>query len=179
MSKFGIFISIVVLISALVLLFTKLFTPQPLQITLQSGQEITTSTSEYFSLAEVLLLIISAFLVGTAATYLFYNSENDKARNNNLPRAAELNQSTYRTILPLLKTDEKLAVKALLDAGGDMQQNKLAAKLGMSKVRMTRVLHRLEQKNLISRKRNGFTNIVILSHSKHPSVKYFDFQKHL
>ena len=78
MPKFTIIVSIVLLIAALVLLFDKLFTPQPIQITLQSGQEVTTSTPEYFSLTEVLLMIVSTFLIGTAATYLFYNSDKEK-----------------------------------------------------------------------------------------------------
>ena len=160
MAKFTIFISIAVLIVALVLLLDKLFTPQPIQITLQSGQEITTSTADYFSLTEVLLLIISAFLVGTAATYLYYNS--DLAKTTNQKHSFESNAKSYGIILPLLKTDEKQVVTALIDAGGEMQQNKLAAKLGVSKVKATRVLYRLEQKNLITKERHGFTNMVRL-----------------
>ena len=161
MRKFIFFISIVVLIAALILLFDKLFTPQPIQITLQSGQEITTSTSEYFPLSEVLLLIISAFLIGTAATYIFYNSERENGANkkNASPSA---NSKVYEIILPLLKTDEKHAVSALLDSGGEMQQNKLAARLGISKVKATRVLYRLGQKDLIVKERHGFTNMVRL-----------------
>ena len=161
MPRFKIFISIVILIAALVLLFDKLFTPQPIQITLQSGQEITTSTAEYFSLYEVLLLIISAFFIGTAATYLFYNSDRAKtiiARSN----TPESNVSVYNNILPLLKTDEKRVIKLLLEGGGEMQQNKLALKLNISKVKATRILYGLEQKGLITKQRHGFTNMVRL-----------------
>ena len=161
MPRFKIFISIVILIASLVLLFDKLFTPQPIQITLQSGQEITTSAAEYFSLGEVLLLIISAFLIGTASTYLFYNSEREKEKKQDL-HAPEPNVSVYEHILPLLKTDEKRAIAALLESNGEMQQNKLAAKLGVSKVKATRVLHGLQQKNLITKERHGLTNMVKL-----------------
>ena len=161
MPKFKIFISIVILIASLVLLFDKLFTPQPIQITLQSGQEITTSAAEYFSLGEVLLLITSAFLIGTAATYLFYNSEREKEKKPQL-HAPEPNVNIYEHILPLLKPDEKHAITALLENNGQMHQNKLAAKLGVSKVKATRILHGLEQKNLITKERHGFTNMVKL-----------------
>ena len=156
MPKFTIFVSIVMLIAALVLLFDKLFTPQPIQITLQSGQEVTTSTPEYFSLAEVLLMITSAFLIGTAATYLFYNSDREKA--NQKPQKAqslESNEISYDKILPLLKTDEKKVITALLDSNGEMQQNKLTAKLDISKVKATRILHGLSQKDLIIKERHG------------------------
>jgi len=161
MVKFSIFISIVVLITSLVLLFNGLFTPQPLQITLESGQEITTSAAEYFALAEVLLMIICAFLIGTAATYLFYNS--DQAKITSLPQQpVEKNVKEYDTLLPLLKTHEKQAIIALRDAGGEMQQNKLALKLGVSKVKATRILSGLEQKRLIIKERHGLTNMVKL-----------------
>lgn len=160
MSRFKIFLSIAILIAALFLLFDKLFTPQPIQIILQSGQEITTSTAEFFSLAEVLLLITSAFLIGAAATYLFYNSGQTKKMSTS--HAPEPNATVYSVILPLLKRDEKQVIEALQGAGGELQQNKLVLKLGVSKVKATRILHRLEQKNLITKERHGLTNMVRL-----------------
>ncbi|MBI2656334.1 MarR family transcriptional regulator [Candidatus Woesearchaeota archaeon] len=160
MPRFTIFISIVILIASLVLLFDRLFTPQPIQITLQSGQEITTSTPEYFSLSEVLLLIISAFLIGTASTYLFYNS--DRVQRIKPAQKSGSDENAYNIILPLLKTDEKRVITALLETGGEMQQNKLAAKLNVSKVKTTRMLYGLEQKNLITKERHGLTNMVRL-----------------
>lgn len=161
MPKFKILISIVILIAALFLLFNKLFTPQPIQITLQSGQEITTSTSEYFSLSEALLLIVSAFSIGAAATYLFYNS--DGAKEAGLQQAAvKPSANVYEAMLPLLKTGERQAIEALRDAGGEMQQNKLVAKLGVSKVKVTRILDGLKQKGLISKERYGLTNTIKL-----------------
>ena len=162
MARYSIVISIVILIASIVLLFDKLFTPQPIQITLQSGQEIITSTSDYFPLTEVLLLIISAFLVGATATYLYYNSDRGKLSNLNLQNS-ESSAKAYGVILPLLKADEKAVITTLLDSNEQMQQNKLASKLNLSKVKTTRILHRLEQKNLISRERHGFTNMVKLS----------------
>ena len=161
MPKFTILISIVILIVALVLLFVKLFTPQPIQITLQSGQESTTSTSEYFSFVEVLLLIASAFLIGTTATYLFYNS--DRTKTIKLPsQKPEFNANVYEAILPLLKTGEKQVIAALRENNGEIKQNKLAAKLGVSKVKATRILYGLEQKRLITKERHGLTNNIKL-----------------
>jgi uncharacterized membrane protein len=161
MAKFINIISIVILVAALVLLFDKLFTPQPIQIVLSSGQEITTSTAEYFTLADVLLLVISAFLIGTTATYLFYNSDRTKTMNQNqAPQVT--NASVYNAVLPLLKAEEKLAVAALKSNSGEMQQNKLAEKLGVSKVKISRILFGLEQKRLIKKERNGLSNKIKL-----------------
>ena len=162
MAKFTIFISVAILIASLFLLFDRLFTPQPIQITLQSGQEIITSTSEYFSLSEVLLLIISAFLIGTAATYLYHNSDIKQKIEPRLEKL-EPNANLYKHILPLLKTDEKRMISALLESGGELQQNRLAAKLIVSKVKATRIISSLQQKNLITKERHGLTNMIKLS----------------
>lgn len=162
--RFKIFISVIIIIVALLLLFNKLFTTQPIQITLESGQEITTSTAEYFSLTTVLVMVICAFLIGSASLYLFYNSDQAKpavypaVSGNGSAAAAEI----YGAILPLLKSDEQQAVKILRDSGGELQQNALALKLGVSKVKATRILYSLEQKNLIIKERHGLTNMVKL-----------------
>ncbi len=161
MLQFKVFLSLVILGAALFLLFDKFFTPQPIQITLQSGQEVTTSTAEYFSLSEVLLLIISAFLIGTTATYLFYNAEQARTKSSG-SQTSESTKDAYTIILPLLKPDEKQAITSLLESSGEMQQNKLAAKLSVSKVKATRILYRLEEKGLITKERHGFTNMVKL-----------------
>lgn len=163
MVKFTVIISIVVLIAALFLLFDKLFTPQPIQIVLESGQEVTTNTPNYFSLSEVLLMVISAFLIGTAAIYLFYNSSELKTVKL-IKKTEEKNgkDAVYDSILPLLKHEEKQVVNFLRDSGGQVQQNKLVLKLNTSKVRVTRILHSLQQKDLIVKERHGLTNMVKL-----------------
>ncbi len=157
MPKFKIIISVIVLIAALFLLFDKLFTPQPIQITLESGQQITTSTSEYFSLAEVLFLVVSAFLIGSTSIYLFYNSDQIKQINQTASKP-----DVYEVILPLLKKEEKQVIAALREANGEIQQNKLAVKLNLSKVKVTRLLYSLQNKNLIAKERHGLTNMVKL-----------------
>ena len=160
MVKFTVLISIVILIAGLFLVFNKLFTPQPIQITLQSGQEITTTTPEYFSLAEVLLLLVSTFLIGTASTYLFYNSDDLRAIRQ--PKQKLESTAIYESIVPLLKPDEKQVITALLENKGEIQQNKLVIKLNISKVKATRVLYALEQKKLIIKHRHGLTNMIRL-----------------
>ena len=161
MVKFRFIMSLVVLIVSLFLIFNKLFTPQPIQIALQTGEEITTSTHEYYSLAEVMLLIISAFLIGTTATYIYYNSEKMKVSKEE-PAGHKTLAHNYEHIMPLLKPDEKKAVSALIENNGEMLQNKLVVRLGVNKVKATRILYRLEQKNLVKKERHGITNMIKL-----------------
>jgi len=155
-------ISVALLIASLVILFVKLFSPQPIQIVLETGQEVTTQTPNYYTLSEVLLLIISSFLIGSITLYLFYNS--DKITNGLIKRkdneAGRDSQEKYKLVVPLLKKDEKVVFTALRNSNGVMLQNQLVLKTGLSKVAMTRALVKLERKNLIVKERYGLTNKV-------------------
>lgn len=61
-----------------------------------------------------------------------------------------------------LDKDEKVTIKLLEEAEGTSFQSDLVEKSGFSKVKMTRILDRLEGRQIIERKRRGMTNIVIL-----------------
>ena len=61
-----------------------------------------------------------------------------------------------------LDKEEKVIMKAVEDAQGTIFQSDLVDKTGFSKVKVTRVLDRLEGKQFIERKRRGMTNVVIL-----------------
>jgi hypothetical protein len=102
MAKFASYIAVTILVAGLFLVFSRLFAPQPIQIMLQTGQEVTSPNAEFFSLAETLLLIIASFLMGAAATYLFYNSDGAAAPKQ-LPHKPELAGNRHEIILPLLK----------------------------------------------------------------------------
>jgi len=156
MRRFSLIIAVIILFVSLFLLFDKLFTPQPIQIVLQSGQEVTTQTSDYFTLTETILLIVCSFLIGTTATYLFYNS--DSVTLLRQPKEG----GRYDAVLPLLREDEKKVVIALRDSKGEMLQNRLVLKLNLPKVKMSRVLTSLERKRLVVKERSGLTNKIRL-----------------
>ncbi len=61
-----------------------------------------------------------------------------------------------------LEQDEKKIMELLLHQNGAMFQSALMEKLGAGKVKTTRVLDKLEAKQLIERKRRGMNNIVVL-----------------
>lgn len=154
MKRFSTLIATVILIASIFLLFDKLFSPQPIQIILETGQEVNTQTSDYFTLNEVLLMLVCSFLIGTAAIYLFYNSDKEKIVRMFEPKKEE----KYEVIIPLLKDDEKKVVLELRKNNGEIMQNSLVLSLGFSKVKITRILAGLERKNLIVKERYGFTN---------------------
>ena len=61
-----------------------------------------------------------------------------------------------------LDKEEKVLVKAIELAEGTIFQSDLVEKSGFDKVKVTRILDRLEGKQIIERKRRGMTNVVIL-----------------
>jgi uncharacterized membrane protein len=62
----------------------------------------------------------------------------------------------------LLKDDEKLLIEKIKESQGTIFQSELVEKTGMTKVKITRILDKLEGKGIIERKRRGMTNVVIL-----------------
>lgn len=61
-----------------------------------------------------------------------------------------------------LDKDEKKAIKLIREEGNAMFQKDLMEKLEIGKVKMTRLLDKLEAKQFILRKRRGMNNIVVL-----------------
>jgi len=63
-----------------------------------------------------------------------------------------------------LNGEEKTVYQMLIDSGGVMFQSELVEKSGLPKVKVSRLLDRLEGKGLIERKRRGMSNAVVLKH---------------
>lgn len=63
-----------------------------------------------------------------------------------------------------LSGDEKKIYEMIVEADGTSFQSELIKESGLSKVKMSRVLDRLEGKGLIDRRRRGMTNVVVLKH---------------
>jgi len=61
-----------------------------------------------------------------------------------------------------LDDEEKRAFQMVKDKEEGIYQSEIVESLGLSKVKVTRILDKLEQKKLIERKRRGMTNIVVL-----------------
>jgi len=58
--------------------------------------------------------------------------------------------------------EEAKAFDAITQSNGMIFQNELVEKLALSKVKVTRILDKLEGKGLVERRRRGMTNIIIL-----------------
>ena len=77
-------------------------------------------------------------------------------------RPKEVTKENYKKVMDDLADDEKLVLEKIIEAEGTMFQSDLVEKSGFTKVKVTRILDKLEGKGVIERKRRGMTNVVIL-----------------
>ncbi len=61
-----------------------------------------------------------------------------------------------------LDDEEKKIIKIVEENGGSAYQSDIVKELELSKVQVTRVLDKLENKNILERKRRGMANLIVL-----------------
>ncbi len=71
-----------------------------------------------------------------------------------------------KNVSKLLKPEERVLYNLINQADGAIFQAELVEKSGFTKVKITRILDRLEGRGVIERRRRGMTNIVILKNAK-------------
>jgi hypothetical protein len=76
----------------------------------------------------------------------------------------KITKDNYQKIISGLSREEKIVFGRIIESQGTIFQSELVDKTGFTKVKVTRVLDKLEGKDLIERKRRGMTNVVILKH---------------
>ncbi|MFH1834858.1 MAG: MarR family transcriptional regulator, partial [Methanobacteriota archaeon] len=71
-------------------------------------------------------------------------------------------KNTWNENLSKLKLDERQIYKLIMDENGTIFQGDLVEKSGLSKVKVSRTLDKLEARRLLERRRRGLTNIIVL-----------------
>jgi len=61
-----------------------------------------------------------------------------------------------------MNSEEKAIFDKIVEANGSIYQSDLVTKTGLTKVKVTRILDKLEGKALIERKRRGMTNVILI-----------------
>lgn len=103
------------------------------------------------------LSIAIAGLVLLIGVFLIFSKENERV----VVQKVKVKEKKKSISLVGLDSFEKKAVSLLKKEGG-MFQKSLMEELGVGKVKMTRMLDKLEAKQIIERKRRGMNNFVVL-----------------
>ncbi|MFH0701120.1 MAG: MarR family transcriptional regulator [Candidatus Woesearchaeota archaeon] len=112
----------------------------------------TLSTQKIIGYSLIGLLV----LVGLLVTFFI--------REKKLPAETKkvLTEEEKKHKLQHLDDEEKRVMELLINNQGSMYQSDVLKETQLSKVKVTRILDKLEGKQLLERKRRGMTNIVIL-----------------
>jgi len=109
-------------------------------------------------------IILLAIIVVIGLVLIFTKGEKQiiikKIKEKNINEENKIKEKEKN--LKLMDQDEKKVYQSILDSQGTIFQSDLVEKLGFDKVKVTRILDRLEGRQLIERRRRGMTNVVIL-----------------
>lgn len=147
----------ILLILSTIVLVDKLFAPRPIQILMDGGQALQMEGTSVFTLQDVFILVLSAWVSGAMVVYLLL-----WARGEEMITADERPETTPEDALRLIEGDERRLYQRILDSGGEILQKDLVLESDFNKVKVTRLLDKLEEKRLILRVRHGMTNRIIL-----------------
>ena len=92
--------------------------------------------------------------------YLVFFGDGEKVKQRIEFR--KIKKEDYKDILNKLDDDERQVFNEIIEENGTIFQSSLVKKTEIGKVKVTRILDRLENKGLIERKRRGMSNIVVL-----------------
>ena len=79
-------------------------------------------------------------------------------------KAKVVDSKKIEQVVKQLVGDEKVVYDAIFASDGTIFQTQLVEKSRLDKVRVSRVLDKLEGKGLIERKRHGMSNVIVLRH---------------
>lgn len=158
----GILISAIVLIVSVLLLIDRLLAQGPVQLILENGKAVPVEGASYFSLNEVLLLIIAAWLGGMSFLYIIISSkEKETPQSEQIETVIPENKSAAMVAADILDGDEKTIFQKIVDNDG-LLQRELILNTDFSEPKVSRLLDKLERRGLIIRKRDGMGNRVML-----------------
>ena len=137
----------------------------------QAMKEIVTTTCSHgtscsmwgtIDLQTNISLGVMVFVALIGFYFIFFSDEKKHVVHHHKPK--KINKENYQKDMAELGMDEKLILEKLLDAQGTIFQSDLVEQTKLTKVKVTRLLDRLEGQGLIERKRRGMTNVVVLKH---------------
>ncbi|MFH1403949.1 MAG: hypothetical protein ABIH11_06760 [Candidatus Altiarchaeota archaeon] len=107
----------------------------------------------YDTPATFYLGFIAVFILLFIGIYIFAKKE---------PATTSDRKEKWSEKLSTLDADEKVVFTLLMESDGTLFQSEIVEKTGLSKVKVTRILDKLESRMMVERRRRGLTNIVVI-----------------
>lgn len=97
-------------------------------------------------------------LAGFGAFLMFKVQRYEKLSREMLQKISEAEKK--------LEGDEKAVYQIVADSGGALFQSEVVEKSSFGKVKVTRILDKLEAKSLVERRRRGMTNMILIKNAR-------------
>ena len=146
-------------VASVFVLGIKLLNPTPVQIFIEGQSASVTQLPGFFTLGDVVIIVIASIILGVSGTYLLFFDLAEKPAGE---LVLEERKKRWKEIAKTLKEDERKIYRAIIEAGGIIEQSELPEKTGISKASVSRALDLLESKGLVERRRRGMGNVVLL-----------------
>ncbi len=75
-------------------------------------------------------------------------------------RGRNRNEETIASMFPVLKDDEQLVIRYIIDQGGEVEQRDIVENVSYSKAKVSKLLSDLEDRNMVEKEKQGRVNIV-------------------
>ena len=146
------------LIASTFAIFVKVMTPTTVQFIVDGSVIEFSNIPEIYGSSDMILVSISAFVMGSSLVYLWLIDRNEPVRTE----ASSLKSRWNGLLEKLSNPDEKRIVSLIIDEGGTIFQSQLVDRSGYSKSKVSLILDRLEAKKILERKRHGMSNAIVL-----------------
>ena len=146
-------------VTSVFILGLKLLNPTPIQIVIEGKNASITQIPGFFTLLDVIIIVIVSVLIGISGTCLLFFDSVEKPAGE---LVLEERKKRWEEIAKTLRKEEQQIYRVIIESDGIVEQSKLPEKTGLSKASVSRALDLLESKGLVERKRRGMGNIVLL-----------------
>ena len=167
-------------VAAVVVLAVQLITPSPVMVSLGETGAEATQVGQYFTYSDVSVIVVSAVLCGASGTWLLvggtapttattrdgstgdHDATDTGSTGDTTAGSEAAPQNRWERAADRLRNNEETIYSLLVDADGELPQRDLVESTDLSKATVSRTLDKLEQKDLVERKRRGMGNVVHL-----------------
>ncbi len=119
-------------------------------------------TTENFSSACGCILPPWVMIVSLSSLGLFVGSITYYLISNNYLKEKKEIEKNLIKFLDILDVEDKTILKKIIYNGGEINQSSLSKSLNIDKVKMSRIVSKMEEKNILKKEKNGMTNKLIL-----------------
>ena len=149
----------VLFVASVFVLGIKLLNPTPVQIFIEGRDTAITQIPGFFTLADVIILVVASIILAISGMYLLFFDSVEKPAGE---LVLEERKKRWEQIVKTLKDDQQKIYKAIIDSDGIIEQRELSEKTRISKSNVSRALDLLESRGLIEKRRRGMGNTILL-----------------